>query len=179
VRPDIEREVLDRVAEFSQSRKAWGGNLSWRSTTHRSNAYVQAVIPLFIGGAAKSGFQARLSARTDMAERDVYAQLELWCPEIEKYLHFDRVEWKPIRPHSNPQTAPAGLRGRILMDRQYPFLLNRRLGIPGLLQAVTLVAKPLPDGLQTFNDLCGFLSTMWALADSSPLPEPPWQERLL
>jgi hypothetical protein len=92
VRPDLEREILDRVAEFSQSRKVWGGNPSWRPAAHRSNACVQAVVPLFVGGAAKSGFQMRLSARTDMAERDVYAQLELWCPEIEKYLHFDKVE---------------------------------------------------------------------------------------
>jgi hypothetical protein len=141
------REILDQVAEFSKSPKAWGGNLSWQLTTHRSNACVQGVVPLLVGGAAKSGFQARLSARTDMTEREVYAQLELWCPEIEKYLHFDKVGWRPIRPHTNPPAAPAGLRGRTLLDRQYPFLLNRRLGIPGLLQTVTLVAEPLPDAL--------------------------------
>jgi hypothetical protein len=54
--------------------------------------------PILIGGASRSGLQVRLNARTDMPDRDVYAQFELWCPEIERYLHFERAEWRPIRP---------------------------------------------------------------------------------
>jgi hypothetical protein len=179
VRPSLEREILDRVAEFVQSPKSWAGTLSWRpAARHRSNSCLELVAPLLVGGVAKSGFQARLNARSDMAERDVHAQLELWCPEIEKYLHFERAEWRPIRPHTNPPTAPAGLRARILQDRHHPYSLNRRLGIPALLQTVTLIGKPMPEEIGTFNKFVGFLDTIWML-DPSELPEPPWQERFL
>jgi hypothetical protein len=126
-----------------------------------------------------SGLQARLCARTDLPERDVYAQLELWCPEIEKNLHFDKAEWRPLRPHTNPPSAGVRLRGLTLIDRQHRFDVNRRLGIPGLLQTVPLIGESLPEGMETFNDFCVYLGKLWNLAEASLLPAPPWQERFL
>ena len=113
-----------------------------------------------------------------MPGQDVYAQLEIWCPEIERYLHFERIEWKPNRPHTNPFTAPAGLKGKQLLDRHHPFTLNRRLGIPALLQAVPLIGIDLPAGIETFTDFTGLLSRVWQV-DGPDFPVPPWQERLL
>jgi hypothetical protein len=179
VRLDLEREILDRVATLANSRKCWGGTLIWRQAPrHRSNTSLQLVAPLLVGGVAQSGFQARFNARADLPEGDVDAQLELWCPEIEGFLHFERLEWRPIRPHTNPQNAPAGLRGRCLADRHYPFSLNRRLGIQALLQTVTLIGRPLPNDLGTYQKFTEFLGTVWMI-DTSSLPTPPWQGTLL
>jgi hypothetical protein len=177
--PNLEREILERVAEFAHASKGFGGRLSWRSAPrHRSNTCLELVAPLLVDGASRDGFQARLNARSDVPDGDVYAQLELWCPEIERYLHFERAEWRPLRRHTNPLTAPARLRGRNLEDRHFPYSLNRRLGIRALLQTVTLVGQPLPDGLGTFNKFGDFLGTIWGI-DASELPIPPWQRRLL
>jgi hypothetical protein len=179
VRADIERAILDRVQEYAGADKTWGGSLAWRDCpSHRSNTCLELVAPILIGGASRSGFQARLNARSDMPQCDVHAQLELWCPEIERYLHFERAEWRPNRPHSNPQSAPTGLRGNLLQDRHHPLRLNRRLGISALLQTVTLIGEPLPPGLETFTHFADFLSTVWGI-DASQLPSPKWQERLI
>ena len=142
-------------------------------------APVEYVFGVGTGGAVRSGFQARLNARSDMPNCDVHAQLESWCPEIERYLHFERAEWRPNRPHTNPQNAPAGLRGKLLHDRHHSFRLNRRLGISALLQTVPpLIGEPLPHGLETFTHFADFLGTVWKI-DASQLPSPPWQEKLL
>jgi hypothetical protein len=114
-----------------------------------------------------------------MPDGDVYAQIELWCPEIERFLHFERAEWKPIRPHTNPFRAPKNLRGRILQDRHFPYSLNRKLGIPSLLQTVTLIGQPIPEeDSEAFNKFAEFLGTVWKV-DASNLPTPPWQRSLL
>lgn len=179
MRADLERDILDRVAGAVAATKTIGGLPAWSpAPSHRSNHCLELVIPLLIDGLSVSGLQARLNARADMAERDVYAQMELWCPEIERFLHFERVEWRPNRPHTNPFTAPANLRGKRLLDRHHPFRENRRLGIPGLLQTAPLIGVELPDRLETFTDFTGFLGTVWRL-DSPDFPAPPWQARFL
>jgi hypothetical protein len=179
VRADVERAILDRVQDYVAVDKDWGGILAWRDgPKHRSNTCLELVVPILVGGAVSSGFQARLNARSDMPQCDVHAQLESWCPEIERYLHFERAEWRPNRPHTNPQTAPAGLRGKLLHDRHHPFRVNRRLGISALLQTVALIGEPLPPSLETFTHFADFLSTVWRV-DASQLPSPPWQEKLL
>jgi hypothetical protein len=113
-----------------------------------------------------------------MPDQELYGQLELWAPEIEKYLHFERVAVKPIRPHTNTPTAPAGLRGVTLFDRRYPFSLNRRLGIPCLLQTVPSIAQPAPPGIENFKDFCRFLNATWTIDNCDTIPTPPWQENL-
>jgi hypothetical protein len=78
LKPDLEHAILDRVTEVVQSPKTWGGALSWRSAPrHRSNSCLELVAAILIGGVSRSGLQVRLNARTDMPDRDVYAQLEL------------------------------------------------------------------------------------------------------
>jgi hypothetical protein len=175
----LENELLERVAQISNASKALAGGAGWRPVRNRTPTAIELVNPISIEGAVHSGLQARLTARSDMPDSDVYAQLEVWCPEIEKYLHFDRAEWRPIRPHTNPPNSPSGLRGLCLQDRMLPFSLNRRLGINALLQTVTLMGQPLPEDLTTFKRFTEFLGIMWHLEGASVLPEPPWQERLL
>jgi hypothetical protein len=179
VRADLERDILDRVAIATAADKAFAGSPSWHyAPTHRSHHCLEMVAPLLIEGVSISGLQARLNARSDLPEMDVHAQLELWCPEIERYLHFERMEWKPNRPHTNPFTAPAGLKGKRLTDRHHSFTLNRRLGIPGLLQTVPLIGIDLPAHLRTFSDFMSFVCETWRITGSD-FPVPPWQARLL
>jgi hypothetical protein len=179
VRPKLEQEILERIAQLSRAPKSIFRRPQWKSVRYRSPAAIELVTPLAIEGAVVSGLQARLTARSDMPDRDLYAQLENWCPQIEKYLHFDRVEWRPVRPHTNPPTSPARVRGLTLWDRRLPFSLNRRLGIPRLLQIVTLIAEPISPELTTFTAFCEYLGRIWSVENASSLPEPPWQERLL
>jgi hypothetical protein len=179
MRPDLEREILDRVAAVIVANKSWAAPPAWRlAPNHRSNHCLEIVAPLLLQGVVRSGFQARLNARADLPEREVYGQLELWCPEIERFLHFERVEWRPMKPHTNPMHSPAGLRGIKLTNRHHSFQLNRRAGLPGLLQTTQLTGVDLPGSIQTFNDFAAFVGEAWRI-DMTQMPVPPWQGGLL
>jgi hypothetical protein len=42
-----------------------------------------------------------------------------------------------------------------------------------------MIAQPLPQQIETFNELLAFLEQVWKVSDVSRLPLPPWEDRLL
>ena len=123
--------------------------------------------------------QARISCRSDMAERDVHAQLQIYVPALSSYAHVQRVEWRPNGPHTNGGNAPANLRFKKFYDRWYDFGLNRRLGIAGLRQTGPMIAQALPREIGTFNELLAFLEQVWKVSGVRRVPIPPWEDRLI
>lgn len=176
---DVDR-ILEQLADIlSADKHILLDGVFWVRRARTGFDALELTAPVAIGGVVRDGLQARISCRSDMPERDVHAQLQVYVPPIGRYAHVQRVEWRPNALHTNAANAPASLRFKSFHDRWYDFALNRRLGMPGLQQTVTMIARPLPEGLGTFNQLLAFLEQVWNVTGVRRVPIPPWEDRLI
>ena len=108
-----EEEILARFDRAAAAEKAWTGKGNWRSVELAGGTtQLTRVIGLSIAGVVVAGLQARLVCRAELPEMDLYAHLEMHIPEVSCYGHFQRVSWRPLRPHTNSANAPSHLRLR-------------------------------------------------------------------
>jgi hypothetical protein len=172
--------ILDRIADIlHQDKDLLLEKVSWQRRARTGFEALELTAPMAIDGVIRDGLQARISCRSDMAERDVHAQLQVYVPALSAYAHVQRVEWRPNAPHTNSGNAPAKLRFKIFYDRWYDFGLNRRLGVAGLRQTGPMIAQTLPLEIATFNELLAFLEQVWKVSGVRRVPMPPWEDRLI
>jgi hypothetical protein len=172
--------ILDRIADIlRQDKELLLEGVSWARRPRTGFDALELTAPIAVGGVIRDGLQARISCRSDMAEQDVHAQLQVYVPAIGHYAHVQRVEWRPNAPHTNGGNAPAKLRFKMFYDRWYEFSLNRRLGRAALRQTGRMIAQPLPQEVGAFNELLALLEQVWKVSGVSRLPMPPWEDRIL
>jgi hypothetical protein len=174
-------QILDQIAELIRADKdLLLDGADWRRTP-RAGGFdaLEFLAPIAISGVIINGLQARVSCRSDLTEKDVHAQLQLYIPAISAFAHLQRVEWRPNARHTNTASAPAALRFKTFSDRWYDFGLNRRLGVAGLRQTCTMIAQEPPRSIGSFNDLLAFLGEVWKIKGAVRIPAPPWEERLV
>lgn len=172
--------ILNRIAEIlPQEKELLLEGVIWERRARRGFDALELTAPIAIGGVIRDGLQARLSCRSDMPNRDIHAQLQVYVSELNLYAHVQRVEWRPNAPHTNRGNAPAKLRFKEFFDRKYDFGMNRRLGIAGLRQTAPMIAEPLPRQIESFNELLAFLEELWKASGASRIPTPPWENRLI
>jgi hypothetical protein len=173
-------KILDRISDtLRQDKELLLEGVSWIRRARTGFDALELTAPIALGGVIRDGLQARISCRSDMPERDVHAQLQVYVAALNVYAHVQRVEWRPNAPHTNGGNAPAKLRFKTYYDRWYDFGLNRRLGITGLRQTAPMIAQPLPREIGTFNELLAFLEQLWNVSGAGRVPIPPWEDRLL
>ena len=90
--------------------------VSWTRHGRAGFNALEFAAPIATGGVIRDGLQARISCRSDMAQRDVHAQLQVYVPALNAYAHVQRVEWRPNRRHTNSGNAPAKLKFKEFTD---------------------------------------------------------------
>jgi hypothetical protein len=180
VSAEIDR-ILDGIADLlGRQKELLSDGLKWERRVRAGRfAALELAAPLAIDGVIRDGLQIRLSCRSNLVEQDIHAQLQVYVPSLGSNAHVLRVEWRPVAAHTNNGAAPAKLQFKKFADRWYEFGLNRRLGVAGLQQRVTMIAQPLPADIATFNDLLEFLGIVWVVSGMSRVPTPPWEDRLV
>src|SRR5215467_4971249 len=168
--------ILDQLADLlAQDKKLHLENTQWKRHARTGFDQLEFVAPVSVGGVIRDGLQARVSCRSDLPEEDVHAQLQVYVPSIAGYAHIQRVDWRPPSPHTNNSSAPSRLRFKTYKTRWYEFGLNRRLGVAGLRQTTTMIARPLPREVESFYELMVLLEDIWKISGMSRVPIPPWE----
>jgi hypothetical protein len=110
--------ILDRIADIlRQDKELLLEGVSWMRRARTGFDSLELTAPIAIEGVIRDGLQARISCRSDMAERDIHAQLQVYVAAISHYAHVQRVEWRPNAPHTNGGSAPTRLRFKKFYDR--------------------------------------------------------------
>jgi hypothetical protein len=172
-------QLLNEIADLlAQDKELLIENVSWARRSRTGFDQLEFAAPVAVAGVIRDGLQARFTRRSDLPEEDVYAQLEVYVPALVGYAHVQRVGWRPNAPHTNNANAPSDLRFKTFKTRWYEFGVNRRLGIAGLRQTTTMIAKPCPD-IESFYELLVFLEEIWKVQGIRRVPIPPWEGRLV
>ncbi|HMA74991.1 MAG TPA: hypothetical protein VKP67_26385 [Xanthobacteraceae bacterium] len=109
--------ILDAIADMlRQEKELLVERVSWTRHGRAGFNALEFAAPIATGGVIRDGLQARISCRSDMAQRDVHAQLQVYVPALNAYAHVQRVEWRPNRRHTNSGNAPAKLKFKEFTD---------------------------------------------------------------
>lgn len=141
--------------------------------------YLTVVVPLDIGGITIEGLRFKAVAFKNMPEEAVTFQLEYYDPR-RRGGAMSRIEWRPIKGHTNKNCGPAELRNvPITGSHIHPFPDNwahsagevRKGGLP--------IAIPILEPLQTFEDSIDFAAKAFNLSGLEFVRRPQWELPLL
>lgn len=179
MRPDQERAALDRLAEIHAAPKSFDSWPEWEVHQERSRAMLHYRVPLRLSGVLGGGVVAHLVTPQQAWDSNVYGQVEVPAIGGRSTWRVDPVEWKPDRPHRNPNDAPAEHRFKEVHDRIHPFDLNRRLGILVFAQARIGIAIEFPRAIAIFEDYLSLCAEVWNCPDMRDVPPPTWHRTLV
>ncbi len=148
----IPQPIYDRLRFIAEAKKAFDSKPRWEPTPHRSSQRLTLVVALRLNGVLRGGVSIRLRTPIDAWEENVYGQIEVRLPGMNRLLRLNPVEWRPRRYHDNPSTAPAVHRNQRLWDRYHPFDLNAAHGMQGFDQSGGGIAVPLPSVPDSFSE---------------------------
>lgn len=176
---ELHQQALERLETVSDADKSIDALTDWYKVLNRPTGKLQWQAALKLNGVLGGGVSAILSTPIDVWEKDVYGQISVLLPTYKRTVRLNPVEWRPIRPHSNPFDAPEGHALRTYLDRWHPYELNRDKDISVFLQSAVGVAVPLPDGIDSFSDYLHFCARVWRCPDIQKVPPPPWSPSLV
>lgn len=174
-----EDEILARLDQVHQAEKSFDSPPIWVQSQERTSAILSCQVSLRLNGILTGGASIRIRTPLNCWEEDVYGQIEVRLFGLRRQLRLSPVEWKPMREHRNPATAPEELRYLILEDRYHPYELNRPLGVNVFYQTLTGVAAPLPQTIANFQDYASLCAEIWNCPDMGSVPPPPWSRSLI
>ena len=115
----------------------------------------------------------------DVWEEDVYGHIEVRLPGATRTLRLNPIEWRPLRYHDNPPSAPPAHRSQRLFDRWLPFDINEKHSIAAFDQSGPGIAIPLPRVPNSFAEYADLCSDLWRCPDMMGLTPPPWSRKML
>lgn len=177
--PEQYRQIFERLDAVNEADKSIDALTDWYITLNRPTGKLQWQAALKLNGRLGGGVSATLSTPIDVWEKDVYGQITVLLSAQKRTVRLNPVEWRPIRPHSNPFNAPEGHALRTYLDRWHPYELNRDRDISVFLQSAVGVAAPLPDDINSFSDYLHFCARVWKCPDIRKVPPPPWSPSLV
>jgi hypothetical protein len=95
------------LQELVETQKHVIGSATW---LERDGTRVETSILMGIDGRTIEGLTLRASAITTMPDNAVSINL-LYQPGSRNCTNLMRVEWNPLRPHTNPMKGPRRLKG--------------------------------------------------------------------
>ena len=136
------------------------------------------ISPLDVDGVTLEGLRLRLKALATLPEEQVCAQLEFQQPG-NRCQPLVRVEWRPLRGHSNKHIGPQEWRLKVFKQTHVHRFDDNWLQTEQRMRAGNLpVAVPIEDvdSYKKFLDIC---SLELKIANMPQMPLPPWHRRML
>ena len=175
----ISQPIVERLRFISEARKAFDSKPKWELTPYRASQRLVMIVALKLNGVLKGGVSLRLRTPVNSWEEDVYGQLEVKLPGMNRALRLNPVEWRPKRYHDNPSSGPQAHRNERLWDRWHPFELNVMHGMQGFDQSGGGIAVPLPSVPGSFSEYADLCASLWICNDMYEVPPPPWTRDML
>lgn len=169
--------LFETLTNFMAAEKTLTAAIAWVL----DGADLRFAATLDIEGVTAEGITLFGRATGTLPDRKVTIGLR-WQDEAGRGGNFDRLEWKPIKAHTNRPNAPAHLRLRVIEgSHRHPLALNGALAI-GLMRAIREnlpVAEPLDVEPPDWPALLAVGSLCWRIKGLVHVPPPPWQYGLL
>lgn len=179
VPPDIERLMIERLAEIHAAQKSFDSAPEWREVTDRSGTRLVCHEALRLDGKLGGGVFVRIHTPRTNWESDVYGQIEALKRQGAGRLRLDAVEWEPLKPHTNRRDAPSEHRLVTLTNRIHPFAVNRRYGLSVFEQSDKGVAVDFPRQIKRFEEYLALCAETWNFPDLRDLQPPKWSKQLV
>lgn len=134
------------------------------------------VASLEVDGESIEGLGLRANALITIPDRAVCFQLELH-PARGPCVPLARVEWRPLRPHTNPKKGPSELQLlRLTGSHVHEFDLNW-LEKQGRMRTGNLpVARPVVEDPTNFDSLLVLVQKEFRINSLKAVQPPPWRE---
>jgi hypothetical protein len=169
-----EDKIIEKLEYMLYARKELTVVTGWTP----SGRGVSLVSSFDIDGVTQEGARFRATALPAFPDRNVVLQLE-FHPPTGRGGTFVRIEWRPLRAHSNRGLGPPKYRFRLIGGSQlHSFELNKALGFSMMVRDNLPIAIPLepePPDFVTFLNVAGKL---FHIIDLDRIPFPPWQLEL-
>ena len=157
--------IIARLRYIAEAKKSFDAIAKWELTRNRSSHRLSLVVALRLNGILRGGVSIRLATPSDAWEEDVYGHIEVRLPGASRTLRLNPIEWRPLRPHDNPPSAPPAHRNQRLYDRWLPFEINENFGLAAFDQSGPGIAVPLPHVPRTFSEFTDLCSSLWLCPD--------------
>jgi len=163
------------LKEYFEAEKLLSRHPSWIPADRNS---LRLSVPLDIDGITTAGLDFCAYAMTELPDEEVVVQLQ-YKPAKGRSFPFCRIEWRPIRDHSNNGKGPPEL--KLLKFRSthiHPFDLNSDPSngrMRGHNLPIAVPIKKEPKDWKEFLDLTG---KEFRISNVDWVPLPPWQPRI-
>ena len=169
-----ENAIIDVLSWIADAEKSFDAAPQWTTVTSRGSYRLELVVAVRLEGILQGGASIRLATPYDAWERDLYGHVEVRIPGVSRTLRLNPIEWRPLRHHDNPASAPEAHRLIRLWDRWLPFDQNKKMGLGAFDQSAPGVAVPLPRDLTSFTDYADLCAELWRCPDMMGIQPPPW-----
>ncbi len=142
----------------------------------RDGSRVEATISLAFETAVVQGLTIRIGALTTMPDTAVSINL-LYEPSDARCTNLMRIEWNPLRPHTNPIKGPKRLRQlRITGSHIHEFQINYDQRSNGMKEKNLPFAKAIEPNPTSFGSLLKYTERAFKIEGlTKSLEAPPWR----
>ena len=158
------------------SDKQFSAPVSWKA---RDDSWMSLVSPLEINGVTIEGLRFRGTARRDRPDEQVTFQLEYFSPTGKpKGGPFSRVDWNPLRPHTNKMVGPVEYQNMLQNgSHNHEFRLNWEHNESYVREGVLPISIPISPDLN-YNEIVAFVGKEFRISNINWLPIPEWSGTL-
>lgn len=169
----------DRLPSLIVARKTMATVTRWIE----SDDHFNFTVALDIDRVTQIGLRPRGKCCRDYADENVTFQIEYQFKGISKLVPVARIDWRPVKPHQNPNCGPMDMRLlRFHASHQHPFQENHDWMVGnGQPLADNIKLKNLPFAIpletdpQNVSDLIGLMGKLFGIGGVGAIPAPPWK----
>lgn len=176
--PEIEERILRHLDHVEAANKRFDSLAKWRVIEGRTKLLLMRVA-VRLDGVLGGGASVLIATPAHAWESDVYGHIEVKFQQFQRSLRVHPLEWRPIRPHTNPPDCPEPHASHRLKDRWHPYDLNRDRGVACLSQGKPGVAVELPRAISNFEEYLEMAANVWRCPDLYDVPRPEWTKTLI
>ncbi len=168
--------MADDIEAFISAEKTLPAQPDWAI---KDSEWLSLSSPLDIDGVTVSGFLLRALAMLRRPDADVVFQLE-HHPFTERGGPICRMEWNPLRGHTNKGCGPKELQFReIRGSHHHPFGLNWAHSEKSVRRGTLPIAVPLDPEPANFREFLAIVGKAFRIKNIQCIAVPEWQADLL
>lgn len=148
------------------------GRPKWQE---RDSQRLELTAALSVNSIVIEGLEIRAKAFSTRPERGVCFNLQ-YFPGHSACTQLCRVEWNPLRPHTNSLNGPDNLAGLFIEGSHIHEFADNWIGSEGVMRIKNLpMAKPINPNPGDFGQLLDFLTTSLKIANMHVIEQPSWR----
>jgi hypothetical protein len=175
VMPAQDATLLQTLRDFLAAPKTIAAPIRWQPDP----PHLVFAVALDIEGVTEPGFLLRGRTFLAVPQEDISLQFTR-SPPLRRN-NFDRLDWRPIQPHTNKRLRDPAL-DLLHLPGTHHHAMEANVANPGglhdAIQQNLPVAIPLKIEPDNWAELAALAGRLWRIEGLDDAPEPPWQSDL-